>query len=132
MSVRGERGFTLLEVLVAFAILSIAVVAVIQGFAAGLRLLRLSGEHQAAVLLADQKLREVVAPAAGRQEGTEGAYEWERETSVEPAPDLDRTPVAALWRVYRIVVRVRWSESRQVELTALRTAPAEPEAAARP
>jgi len=37
-----EAGFTLLEVLVAFAILSIAIVAGIQAFAQGLRLLRVS------------------------------------------------------------------------------------------
>src|SRR3989442_9387407 len=48
-------GFTLLEVLVALAILSIAVVASIQGFAQGLRLLKLAGDHQQATLIADQK-----------------------------------------------------------------------------
>ena len=44
-------GFTLIEVLVALAILSLAVVASIQGFAQGLRLLRLAGDHQQAMLL---------------------------------------------------------------------------------
>ena len=59
---RRTAGFTLLEVLVAFAILSVAVVALIQGFAQGLRLLKVAGDHQQAVLLADQKAREVVVP----------------------------------------------------------------------
>ena len=61
-----EAGFTLIEVLVALAILSLAVVASIQGFAQGLRLLRLAGDHQQAMLLADQKMREVVEPKEGR------------------------------------------------------------------
>src|SRR5439155_1054673 len=47
---RREGGFALLGVLVAFTILSLAVVAAIQGFAGGLRLLRLAGEHQQAIL----------------------------------------------------------------------------------
>ena len=59
---RSQAGFTLLEVLIAFAILSVAVVAVIQGFAQGLRLLKVAGDHQQAVLLADQKTREMVVP----------------------------------------------------------------------
>jgi len=66
---RGQGGFTLLEVLIAFAILSVAVVAVIQGFAQGLRLLKAAGDHQQAVLLADQKTREMVTPVEGRDQG---------------------------------------------------------------
>ena len=66
---RQNAGFTLLEVLVAFAILSVAVVAVIQGFAQGLRLLKVAGDHQRAVLLADQKAREVVMPVEGYDQG---------------------------------------------------------------
>src|SRR2546426_837664 len=71
---RSEAGFTLLEVLVAFTILSVAVVGVIQGFAQGLRLLRAAGDQQMAVLIADQKAREVVIPVEGRDEGKEGAF----------------------------------------------------------
>ena len=61
-----EQGFTLLEVLIALAILGTAVVAAIQGFSQGLRLLKLSGDHQEAVLLADQVVREVVQPTEGQ------------------------------------------------------------------
>jgi len=118
-----EAGFTLLEVLVAFAILSIAVVASIQGFAQGLRLLRLSGDHQQAMLLADQKMREVVNPAEepDRTEETEGAFTWERTVTVVPAPDLTRTRATEQWRVYRIAVKVAWGEKGHVELATLRT-----------
>ena len=118
-----EAGFTLLEVLVAFAILSIAVVASIQGFAQGLRLLRLSGDHQQAMLLADLKMREVVNPAEepDRKEETEGVFKWERTVTLVPAPDLTRTRATEQWRVYRIAVRVAWDEKRHVELATLRT-----------
>jgi general secretion pathway protein I len=123
---RRSAGFTLLEVLVAFAILSVAVVALIQGFAQGLRLLKAAGDHQQAVLLADQKARELVVPVMGHDQGQEGAFEWERTVTVVKAPDLERTPATRKWRVYQIDVKVRWGDRRGVEVVTLRTSPEEP------
>src|SRR5262249_13077877 len=117
----NQDGFTLLEVLIAFAILSVAVVAVIQGFSQGLRLLKTAGEHQQAVLLADQKTREMVIPIEGRDQGKEGNFDWERTVSVVPAPDLTRTAATAKWHVYRIEVKVTWGEKRGVEIVSMRT-----------
>ena len=58
-------GFTRLEVLGPLvAILSLAVVAIIEGFAQDLRLLELSGAHQSATHLADEKVREVLQAGA--------------------------------------------------------------------
>ena len=90
---RSTAGFTLLEVLVAFAILSVAIVASIQGFAQGLRLLRTAGDHQQAILIADQKIREIVTPMEEQKSGTEGPFTWERTITVDPTPEL--TSVAA-------------------------------------
>ena len=119
---RVDRGFTLLEVLVALAILSLAVVVTIQGFAQGLRLLKLSGDHQEAMALADQKARETLVPVAGRDEGTEGIFRWERTTKAVDAPDLQPAGGAEpRWRVYEITVGVTWGGSRRVEVTTLRT-----------
>ena len=116
---KSKGGFTLLEVLVALAILGVAVVASIQGFAGGLRLLKLAGDHQHAMLVADQKIREVMKPEEGHQNGIEGAFTWERTTSVIPAPELAGT-AGPKWRVYRIKVKVQW-EKRAVELATLKT-----------
>jgi len=117
-----ERGFTLIAVLVALAILSLAVVASIQAFAGGLRLLKLSGDHQQATLLADAKAREVVTPTAGREEGTEGPFTWTRTIKALEAPDLEVAGRVTRWRVYEIDVEVRWGE-RRVTLATLRTVP---------
>lgn len=120
-ALRSEAGFTLLEVLVAFTILCVAVVAVIQGFAQGLRLLRAAGDQQMAVLIADQKAREVIIPVEGHEVGKEGAFDWERTISVVNAPDLTRTPASAKWHVFQIDVTVRWGDKRRLEVVTLRT-----------
>jgi general secretion pathway protein I len=117
-----QDGFTLIEVLVAFAILSLTVVVAVQGFAGGLRLLKLSGDHQRAILIADQKAREVVVPKEGREEGTEGGFAWERVIKPVPAPELDVPGRPAKWHMYEISVQVAWGEQRRaVGVTTLRT-----------
>ncbi len=123
---RGEAGFTLLEVIVAFAILSIAIVASIQGFAQGLRLVKSAGDHQEAILLADQKIREVVVLAEGKDSGTEGPFTWERTITVDPTPELARVPATEPWHVYRIAVSVGWRDTQHVELVTLRVSSARP------
>jgi len=117
---RSRAGFTLLEVLVAFAILSVAIVASIQGFAQGLRLLRTAGDHQQAILIADQKIREIVTPMEEQKSGTEGPFTWERTITVDPTPELTSVAATARWKLYRITVRVDWDGTRHVELATLR------------
>ena len=117
-----QDGFSLNEVLVAFAILSMTVVVAVQGFAQGLRLLKLSGDHQRAILIADQKAREVVQPKEGREEGTEGAYSWARTIRPVAAPELEGPGRPARWHVFQIDVQVAWGEQRRtVGVTTLRT-----------
>jgi general secretion pathway protein I len=119
---RGQSGFTLLEVLIALAILSMAIVVSIQGFASGLRLLKLSGEHQEAMLIADLKAREITSPTqAGRDSGTEGAFTWEREVKQVVTPDLDVEGRTLKWRQWEVDVRVSWGDHRQVMVATLRT-----------
>ena len=116
-----QRGFTLLEVLVAFAILSLAVVSMIQLFSQGLRLLKVSGDYQQAVLLADQKAREVETVREGVEAGREGDFEWERRATVTTVPEELTVPGVAPVRLYQVTVQVRWG-SRSVEVATLRTA----------
>ena len=123
---RSTAGFTLLEVLVAFAILSVAIVASIQGFAQGLRLLRTAGDHQQAILIADQKIREIVTPMEEQKSGTEGPFTWERTITVDPTPELTSVAATARWKLYRITVRVDWDGTRHVELATLRASAEKP------
>ena len=116
-----RRGFTLLEVLVALAILSVAVVSMIQLFGQGLRLLKVSGDYQQAVLLADQKAREVEMVREGVEAGREGDFEWERRATVTTVPEELTVFGLAPVRLYRVTVQVRWG-GRSVEVATLRTA----------
>jgi general secretion pathway protein I len=126
----SARGFTLLEVLVALAILGIAVVASIQGFSQGLRLLKLSGDHQEAMMIADAKVREAVTPEEGREEGDESRFHWVRDVTKVPAPELDIDNRVSPWNVYQIDVHVHWDARREVHLVTLRTVLAVPPGAA--
>jgi len=56
----NRKGFTLLEVLVATAILGIAIAVVLQLFSANLRAISLSGDYVTAATRADAKLKEIL------------------------------------------------------------------------
>ncbi len=56
----SQRGFTLLEVLVATSILGIAIAVILQLFSANLRALSLSGDFVSAAAKAEAKMREVL------------------------------------------------------------------------
>ena len=120
-----DRGFTLLEVLVALVVLATTVVAVLQLFGGGLRLARAAGDHADAALLASAKLADLdPGPLTeGATEGTEGPYRWTRRVTLESAllPVEPNTPDAIRIRLARVNVEVRWGQSRRFELVTLRT-----------
>lgn len=122
MNRRGDGGFTLLEVLVALVILSVAVVTLIQLSSQGLRLLRVSGEHQDAVMLADRLARAADVSGERVDTGHEGAFEWERRTKLVVFPaDLTTTNTDAP-RLLSLSVAVKWGSGRSVEVSTLRLA----------
>ena len=117
-------GFTLLEVLVALAILGTAVVASIQGVSQGLRLLKSAGDQQEAVIVADQRARELIIPTESTDSGTDGRFSWQRSSRVLETPELTPADAPQKWRVFQISVVVTWEERRRLEVVTLRTVPA--------
>ena len=109
--------------MVALAIMSVAIVTIIQLFAQGIRLLKSGGDHQRAVLLADQKLRELGSVSEGIEEGEEDSFQWARRVTRLPEPESppETTSVKPL-HMYRVSIEVRWGKGKAVEVATLRTA----------
>lgn len=121
-----NRGFTLLEVLVAMTILGLAIVTLMQLSSQGLRLLRLSDDYQQAVLVADRVVRSVEVLQEGIAAGQEGRFQWERRVALVPMPE-ELTPGAGPKPLlYALSVAVRWGGSRTVEIASLRAVPGNP------
>jgi prepilin-type N-terminal cleavage/methylation domain-containing protein len=117
----AEGGFSLLEVLIALAILGTAVVASIQAVSQGLRLLKVAGDQQRATAVADQRAREVVVPIESADAGQDGRFGWTRVTRVIETPELTPGDAPPKWRVFETTVAVTWDEDRRVEVTSLQT-----------
>ena len=118
---KSEAGFTLLEVLVAMAILAVAITTMLQLSSQSLRLLKLSGEQQRAVLLADRVARESQPEAEGVESGQEGPYAWERRVSLVALPTEQSPPRGAAPRLFSVAVSVRWGSNRSLDVATLRT-----------
>jgi general secretion pathway protein I len=126
---RAERGFTLLEVLIATLILGLAVVTLIQLSSQGLRLLKHSDDQQRAALLAERLTRAVEPIAAGVETGQEGAMTWERRIALSAAPEELIPPTGPIPELRALTVTVRWGSGRFLHLASLRLVPRPPEGA---
>ena len=123
------RGMTLIEVLVAFIVLSVTMAVIMQIFSGGRRNARLAESYSRAVFLAESKMAAVGLErplALGEESGQVGSdMQWR--VSVSPAED-DATTNAQLMpvRLYQVRVAAAWGEDgrqRQVELVTFRLGP---------
>jgi general secretion pathway protein I len=133
----GDRGFTLLEVLVAFIIAALALGELFSVAAADLRSVAVAGRYEEALSrarshLAATGLGGTLAP--GEQQGEDGGgYHWVVRTSqvaVGALPDSGASlpaPQAPRPALYVVAASVSWREggqARSVRLTTERVAPA--------
>ena len=119
ISARAQRGFTLIEVVVAVAILGIGLVVIIELFGGGLRMERTSEEYTKAVGYARMKMEEI-SFAPGLEEGVQEGefdrdYRWQVEVKkVELIPSRGiETSYSPLVELYRIRVDVLWKSGLQ-------------------
>lgn len=118
---RDARGFSLLEVLVAMFILSLAILALLQLTSQALRLVKLSGEHQTAALLAERLAREARLQLEGVERGQEGVLSWERRFARIPVPNELTAPSGRPAQLLTLIVTVRWNGGRALEVATLRS-----------
>jgi type II secretion system protein I len=114
-----EAGFTLLEVLVAMAILGLAVTTLLQLTSQSVRLLYRSGEQQRAIMLADRVLRQADLAGEGVEEGTEGPFVWQRRATAVPVSSELAPTTGPVPLLLAVTVDVRWG-TRAVQLSSLR------------
>ncbi|GHE20919.1 type IV pilus modification PilV family protein [Halomonas urumqiensis] len=123
---RRCAGFSLVEVLVAFAVLALVLGAALSVFTSGLRVVSVGGDISRALTIAESLLAEsgLESPLAeGQEQGVlKDAYQWQRRVSHAPwwteQAALD-TGLAA----FEIHVTVSWVDAgrqRQVALSTLR------------
>jgi general secretion pathway protein I len=137
MSMKGVhccRGFSLLEVLVAFAILSVTLGVLLQVFATGLRNAANAEDYTQAALQAESLLAQVGInlPIESQQGEFDDRFHWRITVTPFPVEDIldPETPTDSLrFTPYRVVVEVSWpaaTQARSVTLETLRLLPVEP------
>jgi prepilin-type N-terminal cleavage/methylation domain-containing protein len=87
---RDERGFTLLEVLVASVIAAMMFAVLLQTALSGIRAVRNAGAYETAMALARSHLAMLgrnVADEAGESHGTDGPFDWRVRVTPEAVAD---------------------------------------------
>lgn len=130
MEHRRQEGFSLLEVLVAFVILSISLGVLLQVFATGLRNAGTADDYTQATLYAESILAAIgreTPLSEGQHSGPiNDRFSWRSTVApyTDDMPDPEKTHV----RAYRVEVEVFWdslAQTRSVMLETLRLTPVE-------
>lgn len=112
LSGKREQGFSLLEVLVAFSILTASLVVIVEVFSTGLRSVVSAVNYQQVTAFAGSKLMELRSSdnlIAGTDVGWfNDSYQWQ---SIVKEPEW--SDKSQSYRVYEISVTVAWRESEK-------------------
>lgn len=125
---RAQRGYSLIEVIVAFALLALALTLLLGTLSGATRQVRWSGDAGRAALHAQSLLDQVgvgepLRPGQSDGEFDDGRYRWT--LAVSPWIDADLPPALAVDpsapRLYGVTLSVRWGDGRAGEQLQLRT-----------
>ncbi len=117
----SRTGFTLLEILVAVAILGIAVTVVLQLFSADLRAIAASDDYVTALTMAEAKMREVLdsdsLSEGSQSEATGDGYRVDVSVSSASGDRTENLQVMLL----DVSVTLRWTKGAREKSLTLRT-----------
>jgi len=125
----AQQGFSLLEILIAFSILTFSLSILLNIFSGGLRRTIVSEEYQQAVIIAQSKLATAGVESELEDGNAQGQIQDKYFWSIQVQPfnieevglDAEQVNVSP----YHVTVKVNWSagnQDRQVELTTLKLA----------
>ncbi len=124
MSPTRQSGFSLLEVLVAFAILSMSLGILYQAFSNSLRNVGTSGDYSRAMIIAEARLAEAMADVPineGSDQGeVEGRYQWK---VMVQRYEYEGEEIVSRFTPYQVEVVVSWQDgkhTREYQLSTLR------------
>lgn len=128
----SQTGFTLVEIVVAFTLVALALAALLPAFSSGLRSINSSETYLRAVLLARSTVDLVgheIPLREGDYSGSAGnGFEWEVNVSLLASPASERAVLPEFSgeiASFRVAVAVLKDGERQVTLETLRIAPLE-------
>ena len=124
-----NRGMTLLEILVAFVILSLTMAVILQIFSGGMRNSRVAERYSKAVFLAQSRMATVglEQPLVVGEDSGQAGGDMQWRVSVSPLDDggeADKLLMAV--RQFQVRVTVSWNEDghdKQIELSTVRLGP---------
>lgn len=118
--VPSQRGFTLLEVLVAFVITALALGALYPIYVKGAAALDLARDYPLALSIAQSKLAEATLPDVPQQGRELDRFDWNLSTQTYINVSLD--DVSSLsYTLLLVEVSVRWRNRGKTHETALQT-----------
>ena len=122
----GSHGFTLIEIVVAMAILGVGLIVIIELFSGGLRLGKTSGEYTKAVGYARMKMEELSYAKSleeGVQEGEfDRDYRWQVEVKkIDLLPPDREVQYRPPFELYQIRVEVLWNSGSREKAAGVET-----------
>lgn len=119
----SNKGFTLIEILVAISILSISLVVIFQLFSGGLKSSRLSDQYTRGIFHAKEKMEEILLSTEFSEEEVEGefgdSYRWRSE--IVPLEQSEEEASKLPFNTYNIKVEIFWDEGSKEKNFAIST-----------